>query len=217
MDNALAELLGLHVGDGTLYKTSRGIVWELRGGLEEQEFYDNYITSLLWKVTGNKFCAKRRSGGKNGCYGFQISNQAPIPQLLACGMPIGTKTYTAMFPACVSIHFSAFLRGLFAADGTFYLTKINGGNIPIYPMIEFCSASMQLRDDVQNLLLILGLKSSIWTYTPKKRGGPTYFLRLSGHAKTLRFSQLVGFINPNHINKFQNYITFKNELGVCKL
>ena len=27
----IAELLGAHIGDGTLYKTNRGVVWELRG------------------------------------------------------------------------------------------------------------------------------------------------------------------------------------------
>lgn len=32
----LAELIGMHVEDGSLYKTSRGIVWELRGDLKEK-------------------------------------------------------------------------------------------------------------------------------------------------------------------------------------
>ena len=29
----IAELIGMHTGDGTLYKTKWAIVWELRGGL----------------------------------------------------------------------------------------------------------------------------------------------------------------------------------------
>lgn len=43
----LAELAGLHAGDGSMYLTTRGIVWELRGSLEEKEFYDKYVKFFL--------------------------------------------------------------------------------------------------------------------------------------------------------------------------
>jgi len=37
IEECAAELLGLHVGDGTLYMTNYGVVWELRGGLDEKQ------------------------------------------------------------------------------------------------------------------------------------------------------------------------------------
>jgi len=45
-----AELLDMHAGDGTLYKTStNSLVWEIRGGLDEQEYYDTFVKNLINK------------------------------------------------------------------------------------------------------------------------------------------------------------------------
>ena len=69
----IAELLGAHTGDGTLYKTKNSFVWELRGGLDEKEYYNENIKNLLKSIFKIEFLPKFRSGGKNGCYGIQPS------------------------------------------------------------------------------------------------------------------------------------------------
>ena len=38
INSKIAELIGMHIGDGTLYKTNRSLVWELRGALNEKEY-----------------------------------------------------------------------------------------------------------------------------------------------------------------------------------
>ena len=45
-----AELIGLHIGDGTLYNTKYSIVWELRGSLNEKSFYNNHIKDLIKSI-----------------------------------------------------------------------------------------------------------------------------------------------------------------------
>jgi len=210
-----AELIGLHVGDGTLYRTGRSIVWELRGGLDEKAFYDNHITELLSRITGDKFKAKRSSGGKNGCYGIQDSNREPVTLLQAYGFRPGTKTYTASVPGAIieaddEVR-SAFLRGLFATDGTFYMARTNGSENPSYPMIEFASASMKLRDETRILLQGLGMEGTIWTYKPKK-GSPCYFFRLAGAPKTERFITTIGLANPKHVSRHEEYLHSKQNI-----
>ena len=42
MNEKEAELIGMHVGDGTLYKTNcNSLVWELRGSIYEKEYYED--------------------------------------------------------------------------------------------------------------------------------------------------------------------------------
>ena len=39
LNSKIAELIGMHIGDGTLYKSNNSLIWELRGGLNEKEYY----------------------------------------------------------------------------------------------------------------------------------------------------------------------------------
>src|SRR3989344_3405475 len=96
--NFEAELIGLHVGDGSLYKTNRSIVWELRGDLKEKEFYDGHVKHLLESIFNMEFLPKFRSGGKNGCYGIQTSKKVVTQFFIEYGFKPGSKTYTVNVP-----------------------------------------------------------------------------------------------------------------------
>jgi hypothetical protein len=198
----LAELLGMHAGDGSLYRANGGVVWELRGNKDEKEFYDGYIASLLRKVTSIPFTFQERSGGKNGCYGVRCCRKEFGRMLLAAGFAIGKKTHTVDVPPCVLTGNlevrAAFLRGLFATDGTGYLMRANHEVTASYPAIELCSASQALRDHAAELLKALGIGSYVWTYCPKQRGGPVFFLRVCGAKRVKLFAERVGLSNPKH-------------------
>ena len=71
-----SELIGMHIGDGTLYKTnSNSLVWEIRGGLDEKEYYNKFVKSLLFRIFSIKINPKIRSGGAKGSYGIQTSKK----------------------------------------------------------------------------------------------------------------------------------------------
>lgn len=198
MNESFAELLGMHAGDGTIYRVSRSLVWELRGGLDEKEFYNNHVVSLIKKATSFSLIPKFRSGGKNGCYGVRCCKKDFINLLLDAGFKPGSKVKTVSIPKIIlssSLKLkSAFLRGLFATDGTFYLARINGNLKPTYPMIELASASELLIKQVKQLLLEFDLNSYSWTWTSKK-GFTAYYLRLAGKTKTNSFLEKIGFSN----------------------
>jgi len=204
----ISELLGFHAGDGSLYKTAHGLVWELRGGNDEKEFYDKYIISLLKKITNINFKAHHRSGGKNGCYGLRSCKKEFIKIFLNFGFNIGNKTKTVTIPDLVMAGSktmkSAFLRGLIATDGTAYLAKINNADKNNYPIIEFCSTSEKLRNQTNEILHEFGLNSYIWTYKSKKGYSDAFYLRLSGKNKCVKFKERIGLVNFKHESRLQD-------------
>jgi len=197
----IAELYGMHAGDGTLYRTNTGVVWELRGNLDEREFYDTVVIPLLAR-TGVQTMVRWRAGGPHGCIGVRCCNREFHKLLVDGGFPIGKKTHSVCIPQSVqngNAEFrSAFLRGLFSTDGTIYLARINGQSEATYPIIEFCSVSISLRDGVVELLSDFGIKAKVWSRTPRLRGGLAHHLRIAGHRKVRAFIAHVGFSNPKH-------------------
>lgn len=197
----IAELIGLHTGDGTLYNTSRGLVWELRGSLQEKCYYDIHITSLMKRIfLGESFNAKFRSGGKHGCYGIQSSKKCISKLLIDLGFSPGTKTYSVRIPEAIKstqttgLKF-AFLRGLFDTDGCLRFDKLKNNKLYTYPKIEFDFASKNLRDDLFTLLNELKLNAHIW-------GKLSYHLCLPGEKNLHDFMYLVKPKNTKHLKKY---------------
>jgi len=196
----IAELCGMHAGDGTLYKTSRGLVWEMRGDLLEKEYYTDHVAPLLKSITNEVFQPKFRSGGKNGCFGIQTSNKILTNLIVQLGFNPGTKTYTVRIPEYVinadnKIKLS-FVRGLFDTDGCIRFERINNNILHTYPKIEFTSASKKLIEDLFSLLQSLGFKPNIW--------GNKYFkLCISGKNQLKRFMSEVSPKNKKHLKKYQ--------------
>jgi hypothetical protein len=203
LKSKIAELIGAHVGDGTLYKTSRGTVWELRGGLNEKDYYWHNIVPLLKSIFDVDFIPKFRSGGKNGCFGIQTTNKDLIALFLHYGFKPGTKTYTVRVPDYISKSSrniqNSFIRGLFDTDGYLRFERINNDKYYRYPKIEFGTASINLRDDLQVLLRSLGYRTYIWG----KQDYRLYKLCLAGISNLNRFMKEVSPKNKKHLNKYQ--------------
>ena len=199
LNSKIAELIGMHVGDGTLYKTKSCLVWEIRGSLYEKEYYI-HVKKLLESIfKGELFNPKYRSGGKNGCFGIQSSNRKVTSFFLEYGFKPGCKTYSVDIPTYIKksnkrIQFS-FIRGLFDTDGYLRFERINKNDKYTYPKIEFCFASINLRDDLYFLLRNLG-------YTPHKWGKKYYSLCLAGRTNLKKFMKEVAPKNAKHLNKY---------------
>jgi intein/homing endonuclease len=202
-----ATLLGLHAGDGTLYRTSTGVVWELRGSREEKAFYDGYVTRLL-RASEYRFSAGFRSGGKSGCYGVRSCDRELIGTLLDAGFPLGKKSLTVSVPESVLsgtlAKKRAFLQGLFATDGSAFLTHANHSHARIYPRVELSSASRGLRDRAKDLITEFGIRSTCWTYTSKRGHAPMHFVRVAGVEQVAAFVHRIGLINPKHRRALRN-------------
>jgi hypothetical protein len=199
----IAELIGAHCGDGTLYKTSRGLVWELRGELTEKGYYFDNICPLLKEIFDLEINSKFRSGGANGCWGVQTSNKKITSFFLDHGFVPGTKTYTVSVPDYVlkaNIETRrTFVRGLFDTDGCLRFDRINKQKKHSYPRLEFGFASILLRDTLQILLINLGFRSFVWDDNNNKY----YRLCISGILMLERWMEEIQPKNPKHLKKYK--------------
>lgn len=202
MNSKIAELIGMHIGDGTLYQTNRGIVWELRGALNEKEYYDINVIKLINSIFHREFCAKFRSGGKNGCYGIQISKKDVTSFFLEHGFKPGTKTHTVQIPKYIKQSSKkiklAFIRGLFDTDGCLRFDK-NRSKRNYYPKIEFGFASIMLIDDLSQLLSDLNFRNYRWKCKNSTK------LCVAGKAMLHKWIREVKPKNPKHLNKYENF------------
>lgn len=210
LNEEMAELIGAHVGDGTLYKTDWGLVWELRGDLKEKEYYFNNITPLIQKIFDILIQSKFRSGGKNGCWGVQTSKKVITSFFLEKGFTPGRKSHIVSVPEYIFQSNSsiqrAFVRGLFDTDGCVRFDKPKNKFIHSYPKIEFGFASKALRDTLRELIEILGFKGYIWLAKRiDKRINKwdiSYRLCISGSFQLEKWIKEIQPMNPKHLNKY---------------
>ena len=199
----LAELIGMHVGDGSLYKTNTGRVWELRGDLKEKEYYENHICPLINQLFNLEIDSKFRNGGKNGCWGVRICSKGFINNLISFGFVPGRKTHTVEVPDYIfksNLEIKrAFVRGLFDTDGCLNFMKINKRVKRDYPRIRFSFASKNLLFSLKILLEDMGFPAYSWN------SGNDYCLCLAGKKKLLKWEKEINPRNPKFLKKVDNW------------
>ena len=203
LTSEVAELLGAHVGDGTLYRTNRGIVWEIRGALEEKDYYIQNICPLLNTIFNLEIISKFRNGGPNGVWGVQTTKKLIIQLFLDYGFNSGRKTHTVQVPDYI-INTNdelkkAFVRGLFDTDGCLRFDKINNKPDYSYPRIEFSSASRELRNTLNTLLITLGFRTFIWN------DRNNFCLSTTGIKMLEKWINEIKPRNPKHLKKYYNW------------
>ena len=201
----LAEFIGMHIGDGTLYKTNSGsLVWEMRGDLKEKEYYDLHVAPLLNKLFNSNVKPKIRSGGKKGVYGIQTTNKGIINCLLEFEIKAGKKINIRIPKQiiCANNKIKAgFLRGYFDTDGCIRFDKPNKSKIAYYPRIEFCTISRTLRDEIMLILKDFKLEGFRWD-EKRKIGLTNYRSCLAGKKKIKTWIKKISSNNSKHLKKF---------------
>ena len=209
----LAEFIGMHIGDGTLYKTNtKSLVWEQRGDLKEKDYYNQHVFPLLNKLFGLEKKPKFRSGGKNGCYGIQTCNKKLINTLIEFGIMPGKKLKIRVperIRNATGPIKKAFLRGYFDTDGCMRFERINKKTIADYPKIEFSSISENLRDDVCFLLEQIDIKSNKWGIK-EKSGNPEFKTCISGKNRVYSWVNQISSNNPKHLKEFSKLLVFED-------
>jgi len=128
MTPELAEICGIHAGDGYLRHRITKIELEIGGSKEEKEYYDGHVIPLInnffkLNITG-KFYVK-------GTYGFVTTN--PNFRILNdLGFPYGKKSLVVQAPRVIlesnnKLLYVRFLRGLFDTDGCIHFKNRKTG------------------------------------------------------------------------------------------
>ena len=92
----LAEICGIHAGDGYLRSKNYHNELDISGSLEEKEYYDYHVSSLF-KDVFNININNRHFQSRN-TYGFVIRDKEIIRFMHSLGFPYGKKTLTVKIP-----------------------------------------------------------------------------------------------------------------------
>ncbi|MBW3000893.1 hypothetical protein KY341_03375 [Candidatus Woesearchaeota archaeon] len=207
----MAEICGIHVGDGYLRNDGRRKELDISGGYEEKEYYDTHVIPLFNKVFNPDI--KGRFFPSRSTYGFVIRDIKVIKFMHEqIGFPYGSKSLIIGVPKFIREDISLipyFLRGYFDTDGCLNFTKQYGNYSEFnktrhcYPRIIFSTVSSKLFKDLQKVLILVGFKLSIYNYQPK-RGNENlrYIIALYGKTNLNAWLNMIGMKNPTKYSKF---------------
>jgi hypothetical protein len=75
----LAEIAGIHAGDGYLWYNGKRKEFDVSGGYDEIEYYNNYVVPLVNRTFGTDIKAKKFP--LRNTYGFRTTNPKIIEKL----------------------------------------------------------------------------------------------------------------------------------------
>ena len=221
MSLELAEICGIHAGDGymRLRERGRGEV-DISGNLEEKDYYDAHVIPLFNKVFN---LAIKGKVFVRGSYGFVNSKKEMRDILISLGFPTGKKSEIVRVPKMIIESknlriYAAFLRGLFDTDGNLYFRKtyvgINKFNKRYnhYPVLKLTTVSRFLAEDIIKILHEMGIIFYYHMHDPKKKNEKReYFITINGIDGLNKWMELVGIKNPV---KLTRYLIWK-KFGFC--
>ncbi|MFA4888861.1 MAG: LAGLIDADG family homing endonuclease [Candidatus Omnitrophota bacterium] len=178
--NSLAELIGIVLGDGNLYKHPRTENLRITCNSNDAS-YIKYITNLITEVF-SKAPSIRKRNDENAAsidlYQSKISERLGLP----CGNKIKNNVGVPSWIFVNDNYLVRCLKGLFETDGCFHEDKDNYTRI-----IEFKNNCIRLKKDVYRALLRLGFNPQL---------GSNY-VRLAKRNEVCSFKELIDFRNYN--------------------
>ncbi|MBI4995013.1 vitamin B12-dependent ribonucleotide reductase [Candidatus Peregrinibacteria bacterium] len=194
---AEAALAGFHIGDG-YHSTYNGITHFGVCTNDPDEF--SHITNLFNQIFGGYTVTEKPTISEN--YKI-VRRDFNYTELFAerYGLGVGSEAvriHDIIFKSAPKVR-SAFLRGLFQADGCIRIRKrgkTESGDICLTTISE------GLAHDVQNLLLSLGIYSRITTCRDKRKNRSVqYHIEIAYASERKKFENIIGFISQSKIKR----------------
>ena len=221
IDGEMAELMGIHIGDGCISENDRYSEYYLGGDLiEEREYHDNWVGPLFNKKIMYPLFNKNvnyKEHPKVGIYGFHIFNKKLVNFFnKELGIKSGPKINIGIPKKILSDNklLKRFIRGLFDTDGNLYFDKNYSCKNPKnnHPIIKLGTVSERLVIDVFNSLKSFGLNPRMKRpYRGKRDKNIVYTVLLYRKSDIKFFIEHIGFKNPKHSTKWQVFEKF----GYC--
>jgi len=200
LDIEVAELLGLHAGDGYM---SCG-VWGIRCNLQDQNMAQRII-HLARNVLGVETCVRIREN----TFEIRSGQRQTIRFFRKYGFTEGKKAYDVQIPNQIICTndlkiIEAFLRGLFSSDGSFSFQKRDYA-----PRIDLAVRSRSLRDQFVELAAKVGFSFNKSDTIRVKKGfttkstGAFFNANLSSKDAALRWMTTIGTLCDAHTQKFK--------------
>jgi len=221
IDGDLAELMGIHIGDGCISENDRYSEYYLGGDIiEEKEYHNTWVGPLFNRKIMQPLFKKNvnyKEHPKVGIYGFHIFNKKLVNFFnKELGIKSGPKINVSIPKIILSNNYllKRFIRGLFDTDGSLYFDKNRSAKYPTNnkPVIKLGTVSERLVLGVFNSLKIFGLHPRIKKpYKGKRDKNVVHTVLLYRKADIEFFINKICFKNIKHSSK---WLLFK-KLGYC--
>lgn len=210
----LAELVGIHLGDGyaRIDSENRREI-DVSGSPEEKGYYTKHVAPLFRKVLGVE--VECREFPNRGTYGFRIYGKEPAKLLIEeLGMPNRKKKDPGVpeFIRNGSLGVKArFVRGLFDTDGYFgcYRPHEYGkgqAKLHSYPRIIIENTLIRVMKTTESLLSELGIDFYRNKVETRQGWRDKEKLSVVGDSLVREFFREVGSKNPVKRSKFRIYL-----------
>ena len=202
----LAELVGILIGDGYIYRNNRKYQIGFVGNPVTDKEYYNFIKELILSEWKKKANIKFREGGirividsKEVCnflindlkleYGEGKCERVKIPAEIYTDWNLAKNT----------------IRGIADTDGSVFVARKPG--IEKYPSIEVTTVSKELAEQIKALLTERNFRvANIWQYKSKTSKRIAYKIPLNGKENIRKWITEIGFSNPYKLKRAISYL-----------
>jgi len=207
MNDVLAEVAGIFAGDGTLYKTNRSYVVEVRGHIDEFPYYTSFVAPLFGEIFNKTVEVRYRNCGTCVLVGVRLCGREVYEKFhVDLGFPVGTKSRTVEIPVEIlcskneSLRIS-YLRGVFDIDESIGIRILKKKYVQ--PFLSFTTVSDNHKDQIHDLLSEIGF--NCW----KEK----YRVRMAGWSTVKRFFNLINPHNHLRIGKWNEILANKAQVA----
>lgn len=213
----LAEEVGIHIGDGSMWFKKHDWGTEYRysvhGDKREKEYLVEHVSNIIKKLYGLDPIYKENKNDNS--FGVFYNNKNLVLYKFNLGLPNGKKE-NIVIPK--NIYNSKFvldcIRGIFDTDGCLQFQNRNKFAKP-YPRIDIASKSEPLIKQIATILDSLNISYSIYNseipHYKTKTICKTSRIFIFGSKNLDKWIKNIGFSNPKNIKKYENW---KLEAGI---
>jgi len=211
----LAEEIGIHIGDGSLFFRKKENHYDYVVCLSrEEESYKNYVINLIKKIYGIVPSYIDKDKTENSI-NIEYYSKLLFLWKKSIGLPISDKSEITI-PKFVLDSFFVIdcLRGIFDTDGSVTFKKKNQ-KYHSYPVLKIDNKSSKLVLQINLLLKKIGISSSFQLnkihVSSNRSTSPVSTVYFSGKSNLLKWFNLVSSKNEIHTTKYKIWKKF----GFC--
>jgi len=206
ISNELAELIGIIIGDGNIYRKNNKYRVGFTGNIANDKEYFEYIKKLIkkeWNKDARIFVGGRGLriviNSKEVCnllinelklpYGEGKGEKVVIPEIIAQNWNIVRHT----------------IRGIVDTDGSVFISR--KPRIEKYPSIEITTTSQKLAIQLKKILEVRGFRvNKIRVVLSKNSILPINRIALNGRVQLKKWKEEIGFSNPYKLERAVSYL-----------
>ncbi|MFH0868583.1 MAG: LAGLIDADG family homing endonuclease [Candidatus Woesearchaeota archaeon] len=208
----LAEICGIHAGDGYFRFNGKSGEVDISGNVEEKCYYDTHVIPLFNKVldlnvTGKLFPYRNT-------YGFVVRDKKVLQLFKEIGFPSGNKSTIIEIPGGIlnsnnTLLYKRFLRGYLDTDGCInFDKKVTNSSLfqktrNYYPRLLFTTCSSNLAKGFKYVTELLGFKTYFYPYRSKVlTENIKYTIQITGFKAFDMWMKLIGSKNPTKLSRY---------------